>query len=274
MNGKILDGKIIRDQILEKLKKKVARLKAKPTLAIILVGDDPASVIYVREKEKAAGYVGINFKLVKKPLSIKQTELEEIIENLNRDTKVKGVVVQKPLPKQINGEKIDRLITLEKDVDGLNPASEYYPTTAKGVLKLLKVNKIKIAGRDATIIGRSKLSGLPTALLLLEEDATITICHKKTRNLKEKTSKADILVVAAGVPKLVKTDMVKNGAVVIDVGINRMVTGDKRHATYIVGDVDFENVKNKASFITPVPGGVGPMIVAGLMMNLVEASKK
>src|SRR4030042_1059606 len=202
MMAKILDGKNLRDKILNELVPKVDKLKSKPTLAIILVGSDPASEIYVREKEKAARYIGINFKLVKKPLFTKQSELEEIIEHLNRDAKVKGIVVQKP-----------------------------------------------------------------TALLLIKEDATVTICHSKTNNLKEKTSKADILVVAAGVSKLVKVDMVKSGAVVIDVGINR---GGKR----VIGDVDFERVKKKASFITPVPGGVGPMIVAGLMMNLVEASEK
>ncbi len=264
--AKILDGRATRDQILEDLKKKVAKLKAKPTLAIILVGDDPASVIYVREKEKAARKIGINFQLVKKPSSTGQADLEKNIKNLNSDLKVKGIVVQKPLPKSIDDEKIDRLIAPEKDVDGLHPASSFYPATAKGVLKLLKKAKIKLEGKDAVVIGRSKLSGLPTALLLLEENATVTICHSKTRNLKEKTCQADILVAAVGVPKLVTADMVKNGVVVIDVGINRV---GKR----VIGDVVFENVKNKASFITPVPGGVGPMIVAGLMMNLVEAAE-
>ena len=265
--AKILDGKATRDQILEDLKKKVEKLKNKPTLAIVLVGDDPASVIYVREKEKAAKKIGINFRLVKKPLSINQADLEKTIKNLNSDPKVKGIVVQKPLPKRINDEKIDRLVLTEKDVDGLNPASCFYPTTAKGVLKLLKKAEAKLEGADAVVIGRSKLSGLPTALLLIEENATVTICHSKTRNLKEKTSKADVLVAAVGVPKLVTSDMVKNGAIVIDVGINQV---GKR----VIGDVDFERVKKKASFITPVPGGVGPMIVAGLMMNLVEAAEK
>ena len=163
--AKILDGKATRDQILEDLKKKVAKLKAKPTLAIVLVGDDPASVIYVREKEKAARKIGINFQLVKKLLSIKQADLEKNIKNLNSDPKVKGIVVQKPLPKSIDDEKIDRLVLPKKDVDGLNPASDFYPTTAKGVLKLLKKAKIKLEGKDAAVIGRSKLSGLPTALL-------------------------------------------------------------------------------------------------------------
>ena len=265
--AKILDGKNLRDKILNELVPKVDKLKSKPTLAIILVGSDPASEIYVREKEKAARYIGINFKLVKKPLFTKQSELEEIIEHLNRDAKVKGIVVQKPLPKQIDGEKIDRLVSPEKDVDGLNPASYFNPATAKGVLEFLRKAKIKMAGKDAVVVGRSKLSGLPTALLLIKEDATVTICHSKTNNLKEKTSKADILVVAAGVSKLVKVDMVKSGAVVIDVGINRV---GKR----VIGDVDFERVKKKASFITPVPGGVGPMIVAGLMMNFVQAAEK
>jgi methylenetetrahydrofolate dehydrogenase (NADP+)/methenyltetrahydrofolate cyclohydrolase len=272
--AKILNGKVTRDQILDDLKKKVAKLKAKPTLAIVLVGDDPASVIYVREKEKAARKIGINFRLVKKPLSIKQSDLEKAINDLNSDPKVKGIVIQKPLPKSVDDEKIDRLVLPEKDVDGLNPASCFYPTTAKGVLKLLKKAKTKLEDADTVVIGRSKLSGLPTALLLLGENATVTICHSKTRDLREKTSKADILVAAVGVPKLITADMVKNGVVVIDVGINRMVTSDNRQVTRIVGDVDFENVKKKASFITPVPGGVGPMIVAGLMINLVEAAEK
>ncbi|MDP2720993.1 MAG: tetrahydrofolate dehydrogenase/cyclohydrolase catalytic domain-containing protein [bacterium] len=267
MTAKILSGKAVRDQILNDLMVMIKKLKRKPTLAIVLVGNDPASEVYVREKEKAAAGIGIDFQLIKKPSNVKQNELEEIIINLTRDKKVKGIVVQKPLPNQIDGEKIDRLVSPEKDIDGLNPASYFHSTTAQGVVRLIKENKIEIAGKDTVVVGRSKLSGLPTALLLLEEDATVTICHSKTRNLKEKTKQADILVSAAGVPNLIKADMVKKGAVVIDVGTMRTKEGK------IVGDVDFENVKNVASYISPVPGGVGPMIVAGLMMNLVEASE-
>ena len=268
MKAKILSGKPIRDQVLNDLMGMVKKLKRKPTLAIVLVGDDPASAVYVREKEKAAASIGIDFQLIKKPSNVKQNELEEIIINLNQDKKVRGIVVQKPLPHQIDGERIDRLVAPEKDVDGLNPASHFHPTTAQGVIKLLKENKIEIAGETAVVVGRSKLSGLPTALLLLDEDATVTICHSKTRNLKEETQQADILVSATGVPGLIKADMVKKGAVVIDVGTTRVKEGK------IIGDVDFENVKKVAGYISPVPGGVGPMIVAGLMINLVEAASR
>ncbi|MEX0621979.1 MAG: tetrahydrofolate dehydrogenase/cyclohydrolase catalytic domain-containing protein [Candidatus Woykebacteria bacterium] len=266
---KILDGRATRDAVLAQLTEKVRDLKPKPTLAIVLVGDDPASQIYVREKEKAAKIIGVNFELIKKTSSVSQRQLETLIEKLNRDQSVKGIVVQKPLPRQIDDDRVDLLISPEKDVDGLNPASELFPTTARGVIKLLKEAGVKIAGKDAVVVGRSKLSGLPTALLLLKENATVTICHSKTVGLKGKTTKADILVVAAGVPKLIGADMVKQGAVVVDVGTNRVPNTKK-----LVGDVDYENVKNVAAAISPVPGGVGPMIVAGLMMNLVEAASK
>ncbi len=268
MSAKILAGKTIRDRILSDLAVRVEKLKQKPTLAIVLVGEDPASEVYVREKEKAAASIGIDFQLVKKPDSVKQNELEEIIGNLNQDKKVKGVVVQKPLPAHIDDEKIDLLVTPEKDVDGLHPASLFYPTTAQGVLRLLKENNISISGKKVVVVGRSKLSGLPVAMQLLEEDATVTICHSKTANLREETRQADILVSATGVPNLIGADMVKKGAVVVDIGTTRTRDGK------LVGDVDFENVKNVAGYISPVPGGVGPMIVAGLMMNLVEASEK
>ena len=268
MEAKILSGKIVRDQILSDLIPKVKKLKQKPTLAIVLVGDDPASEVYVREKEKAAASIGIDFQLVKKPGNVKQNELEEIIGNLNQDKQVKGIVMQKPLPAHIDDEKIDQLVSPEKDVDGLHPASRFYPTTAQGVLRLLKKNNIPIFGKKVVVVGRSKLSGLPTALLLLEENATVTICHSKTANLRAETRQADILVSATGVPNLISADMVKKGVVVVDVGTTRTREGK------LVGDVDFENVKNVASYISPVPGGVGPMIVAGLMMNLVEASEK
>jgi len=269
MSAEILDGRAIRDQILEEAKEKLAKLKEKPTLSIILVGNDPASTIYIREKDKATDKIGAEFRLIKKPSFVEQGELEGIIKKLNNDSKVRGIVVQKPLPKHINEEKIDKIIATEKDVDGLNPASNLYSTTAKGVIELLKRYKIKIEGKDATVVGRSKLTGLPIALLLLEENATVTVCHKKTRNLKGKTLVADILIAAAGVPKLIRADMVKPGAIVIDVGTTR-IRGTKK----LIGDVDFEEVKRVASFISPVPGGVGPMTVAGLMMNLVQATTK
>lgn len=265
--AKLFDGRATKDKILLDLAQKIAKMKQKPTLAVVLVGEDPASEIYVREKEKAAKIIGIDFQLIKKSGTLTQPELEEIVTNLNNDHKVKGIVVQKPLPPSINGDKIDLLVVPQKDVDGLNPASKLCSTTARGVVKILKENDIEIAGKDAVVVGRSKLSGLPTALLLLKENATVTICHTKTADLKKKTTGADILVVSAGVPKLINADMVKSGAVVIDVGTNRVKGTNK-----LIGDVDFEKVKDVASFITPVPGGVGPMIVAGLMMNLVDAA--
>lgn len=265
--AKLLDGRVTRDKILLDLAKKVAKMKQKPTLAVVLVGEDPASAIYVREKEKAAKIIGIDFQQIKKPGTLTQKELEGIVTDLNNDQKVKGIMVQKPLPSSIDGDKIDLLVSPQKDVDGLNPVSGIFSTTARGVVKILKENDIEIEGKDAVIVGRSKLSGLPTALLLLKENATVTICHTKTTDLKSKTTQADILVVSAGVSKLVKADMVKSGAVVVDVGTNRVEGTNK-----LIGDVDFEKVKDIASFITPVPGGVGPMIVAGLMMNLVDAA--
>lgn len=265
--AKLLDGRKTRDSILVDLANKVSKMSSIPTLAVVLVGDDPASAIYVREKEKAAKIIGLDFRLIKKPTFLKQTELEQIVEGLNKDPVVRGIVVQKPLPSSIDGDKIDLLVNPGKDVDGLNPASELFPTTARGVVKILKENGIEIESKDVVVVGRSKLSGLPTALLLLKENATVTICHTKTVDLKKKTAEADILIVSTGVPKLIKADMVKKGAVVIDVGTSRIEGTNK-----LVGDVDFEKVKDIASFITPVPGGVGPMIVAGLMMNLVDAA--
>lgn len=269
MSAKILDGKKVRDKVLEELTKRVKKLAKKPLLSIVLVGNDPASEIYVREKEKAASQIGIGIDLIRRGEEVSQEELESIVENLNRNSKVTGIVVQKPLPDKIDDEKIDRLVDPVKDVDGLNPASDFYPTTARGVIKILKENGITIVGKDAVVVGRSKLSGLPTALSLLDENATVTICHTKTKNLKEKTLQAEILVASAGVPNLITGDMVRKGAVVIDVGTNRQGVTKK-----IVGDVDFEKVKKIASFITPVPGGIGPMIVAGLMINVVEAVEK
>lgn len=293
MSGTILDGKKIATQIRDKLKKKVAKLQTKPTLAIVLVGEEPASEIYVRRKEAAAREIGCNFRLIQKPTRVGQIELEKIVETLNKDRGVSGIVVQQPLPKQIEYYVIDCLVDPSKDVDGLNPASPFIPATSRGIFELLDSYKIKIEGKKVVVVGRSKLVGLPTALEFLNRGATITICHSKTRDLATETRQADILVVAVGKPGLIKANMVKPGAVVIDVGINRIDNAPARQAspgeaggeliiqnskkaktvtqTKLVGDVDFESVKKVASFITPVPGGVGPMTVAGLLSNLVEA---
>ena len=269
MSATILDGKATRDQILKDLSVRIGKLKSKPTLAIVLVGDSPASTIYVREKEKAARKIGAGFRLIKKSSKVGQEELETAIRKLNTDPKVSGIVVQKPLPGQIAADEIDLLVRPEKDVDGLNPVSPFVPATARGIIELLTRSEIEIAGKDVVVVGRSKLVGLPTALEFINHGATVTICHSKTRNLAAKTQQADILVVAIGKPRLIKKDMVKSGAVVVDVGINR-----EDQTRKLVGDVDFENVKNVASKITPVPGGVGPMTVAALMMNLTEAVSK
>jgi len=274
MAGQILDGRALRDKILRALALKIRKFKIKPTLAIILVGEEPASEIYVRRKEAAALEIGANFQLIKKPKTTRQTELEEIVKTLNHDRKVSGIVVQKPLPSQIASDEIDLLVDPAKDVDGLNPISPFIPATTRGIFELLTAYKIKIEGKKVVVVGRSKLVGLPTALEFLNQDATVTICHSKTGDLAAETRLADILVVAVGRPKLIKANMVKPGAVVIDVGTNRLAISNKRQATRIVGDVDFDNVKEVASMITPVPGGVGPMTVAALMMNLVEATLK
>lgn len=269
MAAKLLDGKKVSEIILEELAKKVARMPKKPTLTAILVGEDPASEIYVGQKEKAANKIGINSKLIKKPSNTSQIELEELIESLNKDPKVQGIIVQKPLPSSIESDKIDLLIDPKKDVDGLNPISELTPATTRGIMELLNFYKIKIEAKRAVVIGISKLVGLPTALELLNKNATVSICHLKTPKLVNETKQADILVVATGNPNLVTANMVKRGAVVIDVGINRI---EKNGKIKLVGDVDFQNVSKVASFITPVPGGVGPMTVAGLMQNLIEIS--
>ena len=271
MSGTVLDGKKIAAQIRDRLKRNVAKLRTKPTLAIVLVGEEPASEIYVRRKELAAREIGCNFRLIQKPATIKQLELEKIVGTLNRDKEISGIVVQQPLPKQIEADVIDCLVDPRKDVDGLNPLSPFIPATTRGIFELLDAYKIRIEGKKAVVVGRSKLVGLPTVLEFLKRNATVTICHSKTADLTAETRQADILVVAVGKPKLIKAGMVKSGAVVVDVGINRLAISNKRQATRIVGDVDFESVKKVASYITPVPGGVGPMTVAGLLSNLVEA---
>ncbi|OGY22734.1 MAG: hypothetical protein A2126_04850 [Candidatus Woykebacteria bacterium GWB1_45_5] len=265
----ILDGRKIAGQIRAELKEKVAKLDKKPSLAVILVGDNPASAIYVREKMKAAVEIGAKFRLLKRKANTSQRALERIIQDLNRNASITGILVQKPLPPHIDDEEIDCLVDPAKDVDGLNPISPFIPSTALGVFELLSRYAIKVEGKKVVVVGRSKLVGLPTALEFVKRNATVTICHSKTANLAAETKQADILVVAAGKPRLIKRNMVKPGAVVIDVGINR-----DRETHKLVGDVDFENVKKVAGYVTPVPGGVGPMTVAALMSNLVQASSQ
>jgi len=273
MTATIIDGKKIADGILENLKKKVRDLKQKPGLAIVLVGNNPASDIYVSSKLKKAESAG--FYVEKHALSekITQNELLNLVDELNQNKNIHGFIVQLPLPKQINENMVIDSILPHKDVDGFTPVNlgnlvndnnMLLPATARACMELIKSTGVEIKGKNAIVVGRSNIVGKPTALLLLQENATVTVCHSKTRDLAEHTKNADILVVAVGKPKLIKKDMVKKGVVVIDVGINRVMGK-------IVGDVDFENVKEVAGFITPVPGGVGPMTIAMLLDNTLKA---
>jgi methylenetetrahydrofolate dehydrogenase (NADP+) / methenyltetrahydrofolate cyclohydrolase len=273
MPAKIIEGKILANAFLENIKAKVKGLKAKPGLAIVLVGNNPASEIYVGAKEKTCNSVGVYCERYNLDEDVKQDELLKLIDELNQNKKIHGILVQLPLPKQINENLIIDSILPHKDVDGFTPVNlgnlfndnnMLLPATARACIELIKSAGQKIEGKNAVIVGRSNIVGKPVSLLLLQENATVTICHSKTENLSEHTKNADILVVACGKAKLIKKKMVKRGAIVIDVGINRTSSG-------IVGDVDFSNVKEVAGYITPVPGGVGPMTIAMLLDNTLKA---
>ena len=269
----ILDGKTLRDKILENLSGKLEKSDEKPTLAVILAGDDPASRIYVNNKKKTAEKIGINSVVYEYPASVREDEILDKIKELNDDDSVTAILVQLPLPDGISKENVINAISPEKDVDGLtryNVGKMFsgerpyvYPCTPKGVIAILDEYGIEIEGKKAVVVGRSNLVGRPVSQMLLDRNATVTICHSKTKNLGEITKTADILVSAVG-KKIITSDMVKNGAVVIDVGISKTVDGK------LTGDVDFESVSKIASYITPVPGGVGPMTIASLMSNTVE----
>ena len=275
----IIDGKKEAAVLREEIKKEITSLKDKtnrvPGLTVILIGDFAPSQIYVRNKEKNSKEVGINSNVIKYAKDVTESEVLKKIKELNNDKDVSGILVQLPLPDQISKEKIINLIDPSKDVDGFNPvnvgnlASGYHaivPCTPLGCLLLLKKVEKNLSGKHAVIIGRSNLNGKPMAQLLLKENCTVVITHSKTKNLKEECSKADILIAAVGVANLVKKDWVKDGSIIIDVGINKQ--GDK-----IVGDVSFEEVKDKVKAITPVPGGVGPMTIACLLKNTLECFK-
>lgn len=264
----ILDGKSISSQIKEELKKELLEIKNKtglvPGFAIIMVGENPASKIYVNSKIKGCKEIGIECFPHFLPEDVSEKKLLETIDELNKDSNIDGMLVQLPLPKHIDESKVIQKIALEKDVDGFKPENlgllflgnktSLKPCTPLGIMELLKKYSIELQGKDVTIIGRSNIVGKPMAGFFINAGATVTVCNSKTKNLKEKTKNADILVVAIGVAKFITEDMVKNGAVVIDVGINRTADG-------LFGDVDFKEVEKKASYITPVPGGVGPMTV-------------
>ena len=278
--AQVIDGKELAKNIREKLKDEVIELKnadINPKLAVIMVGDDKASKVYVKNKSKACEDVGIEYEEYLLPAETKMQELLELIEKLNNDETIHGILVQSPLPQGLDANVAFRTISPKKDVDGFNPINVgklslnqdcFVSCTPFGVIKMLEAYNIPIEGAHAVVIGRSNIVGKPLVQCLLNKNATVTVCHSRTKNLKEMTKQADILIAAIGKPKFVTEDMLKDGAVVIDVGINRMDDGK------LVGDTDFENIKEKASHITPVPGGVGPMTIAMLMHNVVKAAKQ
>lgn len=272
----ILDGKSLADKITQNLKNEVSKLDIKPKLAVILVGDNPASEIYVRNKEKRAVEIGFESLVLPLPKDISEENLLEHIYILNEDENINAILIQLPLPEHINKQRIMEAIEPIKDVDGFTSynfgrlALGYkpysYPCTPKGIIRLLDEYNIEIEGKNALVIGRSIIVGKPVSLLLQSRNATVTTAHSKTKNLKELAAKADIIVSAVGKPKFITADYVKENAIIVDVGINRTENG-------LCGDVDFVNVKEKTSFITPVPKGVGPMTIAMLMENTLELYK-
>lgn len=276
----LIDGKKISAEIKDELKAKVQRMKeggVSVCLAVIQVGNDPASSIYVNNKKKACAYIGIESLAYELPEETTQEELVELVEKLNEDKKVNGILVQLPLPAHIDSDAIIRTISPDKDVDGFHPesvgrlcigADGFVSCTPAGVIQLLKRSGIEIAGKECVVIGRSNIVGKPMSILLLRENGTVTVTHSRTKNLKEVTRRADILVVAIGKPRFINSEYVKENAVVIDVGMHRNAENK------LCGDVDFEDVKGRVSAITPVPGGVGPMTIAMLMYNCVRAAKK
>lgn len=277
MTAKIIDGKKTAQKIRSELKLEIQNLKIKPELRVILVGNNPASQIYVKNKEKYASEVGIKSETIRLPEDITEEKLLKQIKKLNKDKHINGILVQLPLPSHINEFSVINAIAPEKDVDGFTIYNKgllsigkpaLTPCTPLGIIELLKQYKIKIASKNAVVIGRSNIVGKPMAQLLLNEDATVTICHSKTKNLAEITSNADILISAVGKAKFIGKKYVKKDATVIDVAMNR----DTKNNRW-VGDVDFDNVSKMAKFITPVPGGVGPMTIAMLLKNTVQAYK-
>ena len=288
METKIIDGKQIASDVRADVAKKVAELKEKgvfPCLAVILVGENPASVSYVTGKRKALAEVGMVDKSITLPESTGEDELLKLIDELNKDDSVHGILVQLPLPKHINEDKVIMAICPEKDVDGFHPVSVgnmmigrpgFLPCTPHGIIVLLEKMGIETSGKHAVVIGRSNIVGKPVSILLArkETNCTVTMCHTGTKNMAEITKQADIVVVASGRPHTLTCDMVKEGAVVIDVGVNRIPDDSKKSGFRLVGDSDFDDLVGKVSYITPVPGGVGPMTIAMLMQNTLESAQK
>jgi len=274
--SKIIDGRLVSKLVKENLKSILEKEKISPSLAVILVGNDPSSLVYVKNKTNECLEVGISPKDYHLPEETTEEQLLDLIDKLNRDDSIDGILVQLPLPKHIDTNKILNAISPRKDVDGFHPENVgklligtpfVEPCTPKGVIKLLEYYNITIEGKRAVVIGRSNIVGKPMAVMLLHRNATVTVCHSKSQNIPEITSQADILVSAVGIPNFVKPNMVKNGAVVIDIGINRIEENGKSR---LVGDVEFDSVKEVASFITPVPGGVGLMTRAMLLENTIN----
>ena len=288
MSAVIIDGKQIAADVRAQVAAKVAQLKEKgilPCLAVILVGENPASVSYVTGKRKALAEVGMADRSIQLPETTSEAELLELIASLNADTSVHGILVQLPLPKHIDEDKVIMAIDPSKDVDGFHPVSVgnlmigrpgFLPCTPHGIIVLLKKMGIETSGKHAVVIGRSNIVGKPVSILLARKDVncTVTMCHTGTKNMADITRQADIIVVASGHPHTLTGDMVREGAVVIDVGVNRIPDASKKSGFRLIGDCDFDDLVEKTSFITPVPGGVGPMTIAMLMQNTLESAEK
>lgn len=287
MSAIIIDGKQIAADVRQDVANKVSELKEKgiaPCLAVILVGENPASVSYVTGKQKALAEVGMVDRSVHLPENTSEDDLLKLIDELNKDNSVHGILVQLPLPKHINEDKVIMAIAPEKDVDGFHPVSVgnmmigrpgFLPCTPHGIIVLLKKMGIETSGKHAVVIGRSNIVGKPVSILLARKDTncTVTMCHTGTKNIAEITKQADILVVASGHPHTLTKDMVKPGAVIIDVGVNRIPDSSKKSGFRLIGDCDFDDLVETASYITPVPGGVGPMTIAMLMYNTLESAQ-
>lgn len=284
----LLDGKYLSDKIKSEIAEEVAVIKAKggktPHLAAVLIGDNPASEAYVRSKVKSCEQVGFKSTLIRRDASITENELLEIVEQLNKDTDIDGFIVQLPLPKHIDEQRVTLAIDYRKDVDGFHPInfgrmaqgmSAYLPATPFGILEMLDRYNIQTAGKHCVVVGRSNIVGTPISILMSRKgkDSTVVLTHSRTANLSEETNRADILIAAIGIPNFIKSNMVKEGAVVIDVGINRIEDANAKNGTRLVGDVDFQEVAPKCSYITPVPGGVGLMTVCCLLLNTLKAGK-
>ncbi len=288
MSAKIISGNEVSQQLKDEMKEEVVKLKAQglqPCLAVILVGEDPASRVYVSNKKKSCEYIGITSLESRLPAETTTEELLQVIDGYNKDKSVHGILCQLPLPKHIPETKILRSILPEKDVDCFHPFNvglisigevRFLPCTPAGVIELIKRGGFETSGKDVVILGRSNIVGRPLSNMLDQRNmnATVTVCHTKTKNLKERCASADIIIAAMGVPEFLKGDMVKDGAVVIDVGINRVDAPGTEKGFKLVGDVAFDEVKEKAAAITPVPGGVGPMTIAMLMKNTLTAAKE